>query len=112
MYDQTTFVKNMYRTFGNIFKYDTAIQDDDATKLYLMCTMNGDEEYFEMIRFDEATLTLSFYRDHLQIKNDTPEKMIQYQVFEGSACNFDGLKFVRNTGPNFVDEITQNKTRL
>lgn len=63
----------MYRTFGNIFKYETAIQDDDATKLYLMCTTDdGDEEYFEMIRFDEATLTLSFYRDHVQIRNKTP----------------------------------------
>lgn len=64
------------KKFGDIFKYDTAIQDDDATKLYLMCTTTddggGDDEYFEMIRFNETTLTLSFYRDHVQIRNKTP----------------------------------------
>ena len=30
--------------------------------------------------------------------------MIQYPVFEGNTCNFEGLNFVRNEGPNFVND--------
>ena len=63
-------------SFGDLFTYDTAIRGG----YYLMCTMTESDEYFEMIRFDEATSTLSFYRDHLQIKNKTPEMIIKMCV--------------------------------
>ena len=63
-------------SFGDLFTYDTVIQGG----YYLMCTMTESDEYFEMIRFDEATSTLSFYRDHLQIKNKTPEMIIKMCV--------------------------------